>query len=328
MSPAFRQSIGTRLPPCEPPPPRAHPRPTNPSRTHTHTPSLKRARYAYIFGKSALVGLDVLGESQLIGYPSIPFTRGPPINGPWTAPPQYPSVSMLSWGGAFGNAGDGTARYWALKLLGDTFRAGPPGGAFPAARADTLVNTSVAGGGGPLSSPFCADEPNLAVLSMGCPQGVISDILFASYGTPTGACGSWAVNASCNSNKSMAVVKAACLGRASCSIPTDTPTFGDPCYGTVKHLAVQASCSAGGGGQTWQATAVFAQAFVEDAGAGARKVLVVNKAALPQSVTLAGAKGASWTVLDESAGMGPAQTTTLAADTWALAPFAVGVLRL
>ena len=274
------------------------------------------------------MGLDVLGESQLIGYPSIPFSRGPPINGPWTAPPQYPSVTMLSWGGAFGNPGDGTARYWALKLLGDAFRAGPPGGAFPAARADALVNTSVSGGGSaPLSSPFCADEPNLAVLRMGCPQGVISGILFASYGTPTGACGTWAVNASCNSGNTTAIVKAACLGKASCSIPTDTPTFGDPCYKTVKHLVVEATCSVGGGGQMGP-TAVFAQAFVEDAGTGARKLLIVNKAAVPQSVTLAGAKGASWTYLDETAGMGPAQATTLAADTWALAPFAVGVLRL
>ena len=192
------------------------------------------AMYAYIFGASALVGLDVLGESQLIGYPSIPFSRGPPINGPWTAPPQYPSVSMLSWGGAFGQQGDGTARYWALKLLGDSFRAGPPGGAFDAAHADALVNTSVSGGGAPMSSPFCADEPNLSVLSMACPQGVISDIIFASYGTPTGSCGTWAVNASCNSNQSVAVVKAACLGKSSCSVPTTTPVFGDPCYDTVR----------------------------------------------------------------------------------------------
>lgn len=286
------------------------------------------AMYSFIFGASALVGLDVLGESQLIGYPSIPFTRGPPINAQWTAPPQYPSVSMLSWGGVFGQPGDGTARYWALKLLGETFRAGPPGGAYDAAHADALVNTSVSGGSGPLSSPFCADEINLGVLSMACPQGVISNILFASYGTPSGSCGSWAVNASCNSNVSVSVVTAACLGKSSCSIPVVTPVFGDPCYDTVKHLAVQAACSVGGGEQTGLPTAVFAQAFVEDAGTGARKILIVNKAAVAQRVELSGATGGAWTFLDESAGFGPAQTTTLPADTWTLAPFTVGVLRL
>jgi len=138
------------------------------------------AMYAYMFGLSSLVGLDVLGESQLIGYPSIPFQRGPPINGPWVAPPQYPSVSMLSWGGVFGNQGDGTARYWILKLLVDRFKAGPPAGAFTPAQADAVVNTTVTDSNSPLSSPFCADEINLSVLTMYCAAGVIDKIIFAS----------------------------------------------------------------------------------------------------------------------------------------------------
>jgi hypothetical protein len=188
------------------------------------------AMYAYLFGRSATIGLDVLGESQLIGYPSIPFARGPPYNGPWTAPPQYPSVSMLSWGGAFGEQGDGTARYFVLKMLIDEMRAGPPAGTFAPAEADWLVNTSVTGGGSaPLTSPFCAEELNLSTLSMFCASGVINGITFASYGTPTGSCGSWAVNASCNAANSTAIVSAACLGKEFCSVKADTPTFGDPC---------------------------------------------------------------------------------------------------
>jgi hypothetical protein len=289
------------------------------------------AMYAYMFGGAAVAGLDVLGESQLIGYPSIPFNRGPPYNGNWTAPPQYPSVTMLSWGGAFGNAGDGTARYWILKLLGDNFRSGPPGGRFSSADADVILNTSVSGGSSPpLSSPFCADEPNLAVLEMFCATGVIDKILFASYGTPTGSCGSWAVNASCNANNSVSVVESACLGKSRCSIKTDTPTFGDPCYKTVKHLVVEATCSVGGGAQQSgsQGTLVYAQAFVENAGTGGRKVLVVNKSPLPQNVSLSGATGGAWSFVDESTAFGPAQTQTLAADEWSLAPFSAGVLRL
>ena len=285
------------------------------------------AMYAYLFGRSAVVGLDVLGESQLIGYPSIPFTRGAPYNGNWTAPPQYPSVTLLSWGGAFGNPGDGTARYWVLKLLVDSFTAGPPAGTAAPADADWLVNTSTSGAAAPLSSPFCADEINLSTLTMYCATGVIDAIVFASYGTPTGACGSYAVNASCNAPTSRAVFERACVGQAACSVQTDTATFGDPCYGTVKHAAVEATCSTGGGAQVTGA-AVYAQAFVEAAGTGARKILIVNKQAVSHNVTYAGASGGAWTFIDESTAFGPAATTTLAADSWTLAPFGLGILRL
>ena len=120
------------------------------------------AQFAYLFGRSATIGLDVLGMSQLTGYPSMNITRGPPINGVWSAATINPSVSMLSWGGAFGNPGDGTARYWALKLLVDEFVAGPPAGLAAPAAADVLVSTTSSGGGPPPTSPFCAEQPNLS----------------------------------------------------------------------------------------------------------------------------------------------------------------------
>ena len=66
--------------------------------------------YAYIFGRLASMGVDVAGESQLVGYPT-----------------QYPSVSMVDW-----NTGKPNARYWVLKLLRDNFRPG-----------DKLVDTDV-----------------------------------------------------------------------------------------------------------------------------------------------------------------------------------------
>jgi len=284
------------------------------------------AMYAYLFGKVSQIGLEVLGESQLIGYPSIPFQRGPPYNGPWTAPPQYPSVSLLSWGGAFGNQGDGTARYWVLKLLTDNMKATGQSGTYAPADADVLVNTTVSGGAA-LSSPFCASVINLAQMEMQCPAGVIDAITFASYGTPTGSCGSWAVNASCNAANSTAIVESFCKGKSYCSFPADTPTFGDPCYDVVKHLVVEATCSSGGGGQVMPAP-VFAQAFVEGAGSGAKKVLIVNTKSAPADVTMAGATGATWLYIDESTAFGPAATTTLAADTFTLAPYSLGLLKL
>ena len=41
------------------------------------------------------------------------------------------------------------------------------------------------------------------------------------------------------------VVAALCVGLASCEIPSTTSFWGDPCFGTIKRLFVQAECSAG-----------------------------------------------------------------------------------
>ena len=283
------------------------------------------AYFAYLFGETAKIGLDVLGASQLTGYPSLTFPRGPPINGPFTAACINPSVSLLSWGGDFGDPGDGTARYWVLALLLEEFRASGPAGLLPASDADVLVATATAGGN-EVSSPFCADQPNLSLLKMYCETGVIDAVLFADYGTALGDCGAWVVNASCTAPTAEAVVRALCVGKAACSIPTDTPTFGDPCFGVSKHLVLNATCSVGGGSQV-RPPAVYAQAFVERAGAGARKILVVNTEPRPHDVTFAGAAGGAWHYIDESSGYGPAAKTTLASDTWTLAPFSLGVLR-
>ena len=88
---------------------------------------------------------------------------------------------------------------------------------------------------------------------------------------------------------------------------------------------VEARCSTGGGGQVGVA-GVYAQAFVE--ASGARKVLIVNKGNTAATVTFPGASGATWQFIDESTAYGPAQSVTLPADTWTLAPFALGLLRL
>ena len=90
---------------------------------------------------------------------------------------------------------------------------------------------------------------------------------------------------------------------------------------------VQVTCSSGGGHQV-VATPVYAQAYVEAAGSGARKALLVNTRGSPQDVTFPGAAGGQWAYVDESTGFGPAATVTLQADTWTLQPFALGVLHL
>jgi hypothetical protein len=64
--------------------------------------NLSGALYAYVFAEMTRLGIDVVGESQLVGYPG-----------------QFPSVSMVDW-----NTGKPNARYWVLKLLKDNFGPG------------------------------------------------------------------------------------------------------------------------------------------------------------------------------------------------------------
>ncbi|MGH9401859.1 MAG: GH39 family glycosyl hydrolase [Terriglobia bacterium] len=64
--------------------------------------NLCSSMYAYLYGNMATLGVDVVGESQLVGYPT-----------------QFPSVSMVNW-----TTGQPNARFWTLKLLHDHFGAG------------------------------------------------------------------------------------------------------------------------------------------------------------------------------------------------------------
>ncbi len=64
--------------------------------------NLSGAMFAYLFGNLAVQGIQVIGESQLIGYPS-----------------QFPSVSMVNW-----TTGAPNARFRVLELLHDNFMPG------------------------------------------------------------------------------------------------------------------------------------------------------------------------------------------------------------
>jgi hypothetical protein len=70
------------------------------------------ALYAYLYVELARQGIEIIGESQLVGYPT-----------------QFPTVTLIDWKTARGNA-----RYWALKLLIDHFKPG-----------DRLVETTMTG---------------------------------------------------------------------------------------------------------------------------------------------------------------------------------------
>lgn len=64
--------------------------------------NLAGAMYADLYAQCARMGIDVIGESQLVGYKS-----------------QFPSVSMINY-----KTSEPNARYWTLKLLLENFGPG------------------------------------------------------------------------------------------------------------------------------------------------------------------------------------------------------------
>ncbi|WJX50255.1 Beta-galactosidase 8 [Trifolium repens] len=82
------------------------------------------------------------------------------------------------------------------------------------------------------------------VLSLECPypNQVISSIKFASFGTPHGTCGNFN-HGTCSSNSALSIVQKACIGSNSCNIGVSINTFGNPCRGVTKSLAVEAACA-------------------------------------------------------------------------------------
>ena len=74
--------------------------------------NLAGALYADLFVQLSKLQIDIIGESQLVGYPT-----------------QFPSVSMMDW-----RTNRPNPRFWVLHLIKDNFHAG-----------DALVETSVRG---------------------------------------------------------------------------------------------------------------------------------------------------------------------------------------
>ena len=248
-------------------------------------------------------GLEILGQSQLVGYPELPE---------YNLAPQYPSVALLNWTNGFGNA-----RYWTLKVLIENFKPGDK-------ILQTTISNTTAG-----KNPFCGDVINLQPVTLTCldASATIDKIIFASYGTPGGSCGNFTIG-DCNAANSTTIVEKACIGRNTCTVSADTPTFGDPCYDVVKHLVVEAHCSSGKGqGSTTIDEEVYAQAF-ESSDGTTRRVLVVNKVYAAESVAIGGGTNADVVMVEESRPIGPPLTFKMKDETLELPPFAVAVVTL
>jgi len=64
--------------------------------------NLAGSLYAYLYIELSRLQIDIIGESQLVGYPT-----------------QFPSVSMMDW-----TTNQPNARFWVLKLIRDSFHPG------------------------------------------------------------------------------------------------------------------------------------------------------------------------------------------------------------
>ncbi|PIA52828.1 hypothetical protein AQUCO_01000597v1 [Aquilegia coerulea] len=85
---------------------------------------------------------------------------------------------------------------------------------------------------------------NLPKVNLRCAPGhAISSIKFASFGTPSGTCGSFH-QGSCHSSAPYAILEKKCVGHQNCSVSISSRNFrGDPCPNVLKRVAVEALCA-------------------------------------------------------------------------------------
>ncbi|WP_191906468.1 LamG-like jellyroll fold domain-containing protein [Hymenobacter baengnokdamensis] len=113
--------------------------------------------------------------------------------------------------------------------------------------AATSVNNGSSGGSGTLTYTIqkivYGQVAEGGTLTLTTPTGALfTAIPYASYGNSSGNNGNY--TNTCNAATSKSVVSGALLNNNTGSIPVNNTTFGDPCYGTPKNLAVQAAYSA------------------------------------------------------------------------------------
>ncbi|MFY8035157.1 MAG: hypothetical protein ACOVMN_11600, partial [Flexibacteraceae bacterium] len=87
----------------------------------------------------------------------------------------------------------------------------------------------------------CSRVAENAALTLTAPGNArFVNIDFASYGNSTGSCGSY-VQGTCHASNSRNLIEPIFLGNNTGTIQASNSIFGDPCNGTAKNLAVQAS---------------------------------------------------------------------------------------
>ena len=95
------------------------------------------------------------------------------------------------------------------------------------------------------SGSVCAGANENNPVSFTAPAGTyFNTVTFASYGLPSGGCGTYAIGSTCHSATSQSVTETNVLGRSNTvTFTADNFTFGDPCPGTGKYYRGSASYS-------------------------------------------------------------------------------------
>jgi hypothetical protein len=164
---------------------------------------------------------------------------------------------------ASGTGGSGTVINLSLPLVGTvsgtvvgTSNGGV--GRYTVSASGTIASGTVTAtgtqsiGGGAVTYQICATVAENGTATLTAPAGTtFTSVDFASYGTPTGTCGSFAIGG-CHASNSVSVVQGYLIGQSgTISIPATNGVFGDPCSGTAKNLYIQATATqpaTGGGG--------------------------------------------------------------------------------
>lgn len=150
-------------------------------------------------------------------------------------------TAMGAGGGTAGTGAGPTGNGGGTPSSGGDFGLGGIDGQGGLAPTGGTPATGGAGGGGTV----CGTAAEGASVTLTCPEGqVIESVIFASYGTPAGECGSFAIG-DCHAESSDSMVASLCVGRTACTVAAANGTFGDPCRSTVKSLAVEVACVAG-----------------------------------------------------------------------------------
>ena len=167
----------------------------------------------------------------------------------WPRATTHPNLTSAS--GSFQSIRGAVAVDWAAAPSAFSLRATVPANAVAEVRLPfprgTAPGALLATEGAPPQT-CAAKAPENTSVRFACPGGAtVSGVAFASFGTPSGACGAFAVGA-CNAANSTAVVAAACVGLGACTIPVTNAEFGaDPCNGTVKWFSGAVACTGAGG---------------------------------------------------------------------------------
>lgn len=150
---------------------------------------------------------------------------------------------------------------------------------------------------------ICATANEGGTVVLTAPSGgIITGIVFASYGTPNGSCSNYTLG-SCHAPGSASVVSSMAIGHNSVTIPATNGVFGDPCVGTVKRLYVQATYQV-------QTTATVPSVTFDCSKVGANTVTLVAKDVTGNTATAT----AIVTVVDNTAPVVATQNATVQLD--------------